>query len=75
MTAALAAACAAGLPIGRAFAAGKRKPNFVVVLCDDLGYGDVGIYGQSNIPPPAIDRIRSPLSAMSICDSGSVERR
>ncbi len=55
MTAALGAACAAAMP--SAFGAGKRKPNFVVVMCDDLGYGDVGIYGAKNIPTPALDKM------------------
>jgi arylsulfatase A-like enzyme len=36
---------------------GRRKPNFVIVFCDDLGYGDVGIYGQKNIGTPNIDRM------------------
>jgi arylsulfatase A-like enzyme len=45
------------MPFGPAFGAGRRKPNFVVILCDDLGYGDVGIYGAKTIPTPAIDRM------------------
>ena len=32
-------------------------PNFVVVLADDLGYGDIGVYGQRRIRTPRIDRI------------------
>ncbi|MGB2717747.1 MAG: arylsulfatase [Vicinamibacterales bacterium] len=32
-------------------------PNFVVVLADDLGYGDIGLYGQRRIRTPRIDRI------------------
>jgi len=35
---------------------GARPPNFIVVLCDDLGCGDVGIYG-GRIPTPTIDRM------------------
>ena len=32
-------------------------PNFVVVLADDLGYGDIGVNGQQRIRTPRIDRI------------------
>jgi arylsulfatase A-like enzyme len=32
-------------------------PNFVVILADDLGYGDVGPFGQRRIRTPRIDRI------------------
>jgi len=37
-------------------AAGARPPNFVVVLCDDLGWGDIGVCG-GRIPTPTIDRM------------------
>jgi arylsulfatase A-like enzyme len=36
---------------------GAEPPNFVVVLVDDLGYTDVGIYGSSFYETPNVDRL------------------
>lgn len=35
----------------------STKPNFIIILADDLGYGDIGCYGQDNILTPNIDRL------------------
>jgi arylsulfatase A len=34
-----------------------RKPNFVIIFCDDLGYGDLGCYGHPTIRTPNLDRM------------------
>lgn len=33
----------------------SRKPNVVLIMCDDMGYGDLGCYGQRYIRTPNID--------------------
>ena len=34
-----------------------KTPNFVVIFCDDLGYGDLGCYGHPTIQTPNLDRM------------------
>ncbi len=46
----LASAAAAALPQ-------QRSPNFVLIVADDLGYGDLSSYGCPDIRTPAIDSI------------------
>ena len=35
----------------------KEKVNIVYILADDLGYGELGIYGQKIIETPNIDEL------------------
>ena len=48
----VAGAAAAPAPITAA-----NRPNIVFILADDLGYGDVGAYGQTKIRTPRLDRM------------------
>lgn len=34
-----------------------KKPNVVIILTDDLGYGDISCYGQKNYQTPNIDKL------------------
>jgi arylsulfatase A len=34
-----------------------RKPNVVLILVDDMGYGDIGSYGVKDIRTPHLDRL------------------
>ena len=51
------AATAATIGTPMLAAGARRKPNFIVIYCDDLGYGDVGPTGGRDIPTPHIDRM------------------
>ncbi|KAJ8308872.1 hypothetical protein KUTeg_013746 [Tegillarca granosa] len=52
----------------------SAKPNIVLLIADDLGYGDVGIFGNTTLPTPNIDKLISQgaklthhLAASSVC--------
>lgn len=34
-----------------------ERPNIILILADDLGYGDLGCYGQTNFSTPNIDKL------------------
>ena len=35
----------------------ERQPNIIFIMADDLGYGDLGSYGQPTIQTPNLDRM------------------
>ena len=41
----------------------QKKTNVIFILSDDLGYGDLGCYGQKTLKTPNIDKARYPPSS------------
>ncbi|MEL6673338.1 MAG: arylsulfatase [Bacteroidota bacterium] len=35
----------------------SSSPNIIIIYMDDLGYGDLGVYGAQNLPTPHIDKL------------------
>ncbi len=35
----------------------QQRPNVIVILSDDQGWGDLGVHGNSNISTPNIDEL------------------
>ncbi|MDP3070792.1 MAG: sulfatase-like hydrolase/transferase [Opitutaceae bacterium] len=59
--------------------AAETRPNFLVILCDDLGYGDIASYGHPHIRTPHLDRLAregtrftSAYSAAPVCSPSRV---
>lgn len=40
-----------------AFSQPQEKPNIIIIIADDLGYGDVSCYGATRLKTPNIDRL------------------
>lgn len=48
-----------------------RAPNLIFVMADDLGYGDLGCYGQTMIKTPRIDAMAAQGIRFTQCYAGS----
>jgi arylsulfatase A len=70
-TAALAGVGAASIA-GGAFCRGARtRPNIVLILADDLGYSQLGCYGETKIRTPHIDRLAAEGTRFTQAYAGS----
>ncbi|CAK9037557.1 Arylsulfatase A (ASA) (Cerebroside-sulfatase) [Cleaved into: Arylsulfatase A component B [Durusdinium trenchii] len=54
-----------------ATALGESRPNIVYILADDLGYGDLGSYGQEKIQTPNLDQLAAEGMRFTQAYSGS----
>lgn len=52
-------------------AAAETKPNVIFIMVDDLGYGDLGCYGQQQIKTPHIDSMATEGMRFTQCYAGS----
>jgi arylsulfatase A len=49
----------------------KEQPNYVVILCDDLGYSDLSSYGHPVIETPNLDRLAANGIRFTSCYSAA----
>ncbi|MDZ7725345.1 MAG: sulfatase-like hydrolase/transferase [candidate division KSB1 bacterium] len=52
-----AALGSAALGLARFGCSRPKQPNIIFIMADDLGYGDLGCYGQTNFSTPNIDQL------------------
>lgn len=65
--------CSILLALLPAYADAEQRPNFIVIMADDLGYGDLGCYGNSTIQTPHLDQLaRDGLRFTDFHSSGAV---
>ena len=43
--------------LATSFGFASRPPNIILIVADDLGYGDIGCYGATAIPTPNLDQL------------------
>ncbi len=68
---------AAGLALGSLpaarlqAAAAQTRPNIVLIVADDLGYGDLGCFGSQKIRTPHLDRLAREGTRFTQCYAGA----
>lgn len=63
--------CALVLGVFPAASPAADRPNFLVILCDDLGYGDLACYGHPHIQTPNLDRLAAEGMRLTSCYSAA----
>lgn len=56
-----------GFIVAPTLSSGATRPNVVLILCDDLGYGDLPSYGHPHIQTPHLDRLITQGAKLTEC--------
>ena len=67
----IAACLLAGVETANAAHRSEEKPSIIFIMADDLGYGDLGCYGQKVIRTPNLDRMAAEGMRFTDCYAGS----
>ncbi len=70
MTLVLASALLVGASCASSGSGSGPRPNFVIVLADDLGWGDLGCYGEPEVRTPNLDRFAAEGLRLTDCYAG-----
>ncbi|MCC7491465.1 MAG: arylsulfatase [Fimbriimonadaceae bacterium] len=65
------AALAGAAALGQAAPRRRSQPNIVLILADDLGWGDLGCYGQRLVATPHLDALAAAGTRYTACYAGS----
>ena len=55
----LTVSCSIAICLGASFARGETKPNVVIVITDDQGYGDLSCHGNPVLKTPNLDALHA----------------